>query len=163
MKCVSDITYLPFLYLTIVMDLFNRDIIGWSLSSNMTAQNTVIAALNKAAKNTLFQDRMIFHSDRGVQYAALATVNTLNSYNIVQSMSRKGNCWDSAVAESLFKSLKTELIYGSKLRNKQQMKTAIFEYLKIWYRKQRRDSYLGYQTIIEFNKKYNKQIFKHTP
>ena len=166
MKCVSDITYLPtndgFLYLTIVMDLFNRDIIGWSLSSNMTAQNTVITALSKAAKNTLFQDGMIFHSDRGVQYAASATVNTLKSYNIAQSMSRKGNCWDNAEAESFFKSLKTELIYGSKLLNKQQMKTAIFEYIEIWYRKQRRHSYLGYQTIIEFNNKYNKQIFKHT-
>lgn len=157
-KCVSDITYIPtkggFVYLTVVMDLFNRDIIGWTLSGDMTAQNTVIAALHKAAKNATFQEGMIFHSDRGVQYAAKATVNTLHSYKIVQSMSRKGNCWDNAVAESFFKSLKMELIYGSKLVDKNQMKTIIFEYIEIWYRRQRRHSYLDNMTILEFNNKY---------
>lgn len=164
-KCVSDITYLPtkdgFLYLTIVMDLFNRDIIGWTLSSNMKAQDTVIAAINKAAVNSPFQDGMIFHSDRGVQYVAKATVNTLKSYNLIQSMSRKANCWDNAVAEAFFKSLKMELIYGNKLMNKNQMRTAIFEYIEIWYRKQRRHSYLDYMTIEEFNEQYKKQNIKN--
>ena len=160
-KCVSDITYIPtkngFLYLTIVMDLFNRDIIGWNLSSNMTTKDTVLAAINKAAIQYSFEDRMIFHSDRGTQYASKATRNTLRSYNIVQSMSRAGNCWDNAVAESFFKSLKTELIYGTKLVGAKQMKNRIFEYIEIWYRKQRRHSYLAYQTIEEFNNKYRKQ------
>lgn len=164
-KCVSDITYLPtkdgFLYLTIVMDLFNRDITGWTLSSNMTAQDTVIAAINKAAANSPFQEHMIFHSDRGVQYAAKATVNTLKSYKIIQSMSRKGNCWDNAVAESFFKSLKIELLYGYKLMDKKQMRLAIFEYIEVWYRKQRRHSYLNYQTIEEFNENYRKQNIKY--
>lgn len=87
-KCVSDITCLPtkdgFLYQTIVLDLFNRDIIVWTLSSNITVQDTVMATINKVADNTL------------------------KPYKIIQSMSRKGNCWDNAVAESFFKSLKTD-------------------------------------------------------
>lgn len=160
-KCVSDITYIPtkngFLYLTIVMDLFNRDIIGWNLSANMTAKDTVLAAINKVATQYTFEPEMLFHSDRGVQYASKATRNTLKSYQIIQSMSRKGDCWDNAVAESFFKSLKMELIYGTKLVGAKQMRNKIFEYIEIWYRKQRRHSYLGYQTIEEFNNEYKKQ------
>ena len=139
------------------MDLFNRDVIGWSLSSNMTTKDTALAAINKAATQYYFNDGMIFHSDRGTQYASKATRNTLKSYNIVQSMSRAGNCWDNAVAESFFKSLKTELIYGTKLVGAKQMRSKIFEYIEIWYRKQRRHSYLDYQTIEEFNNKYREQ------
>lgn len=75
---------------------------------------------------------------------------------MTQSMSRKGDCWDNALAESFFKSLKNELIYGSKLVGVKQMKYKIFEYIEIWYKKQRRHSYLGYQTIEEFNNKYRK-------
>ena len=164
-KCVSDITYLPtkdgFLYLTIVMDLFNRDIIGWTLSPNMTAQDTVIAAINKATTNSPFQNDMIFHSDRVIQYIAKATVNMLRSYKVIQSMSRKENCWDNAVAETFFKSLKTGLLYGYKLMDKKQMRLAIFEYIEVWYRKQRRHSYLDYQTIEEFNEQYRKQNIKY--
>lgn len=121
----------------------------------MTAQKTVIEALNKAAANCQFQKGMIFHSDRGVQYACKAMVNTLKHYSITQSMSRKGNCWDNAVAESFFKTLKTELIYGRKLISKEQMKIEIFEYIETWYRKKRRHSYLGYLTIPEFENKHN--------
>ena len=161
-KCVSDITYIQtkegFLYLTVILDLFDRDVIGWSISEGMTAKETVLTALEKAAKNRSFNDNMIFHSDRGIQYACRAMVNTLKSYHITQSMSRKGNCWDNAVAESFFKSLKTELIYGQKIMTKEQAKTAIFEYIEIWYRKQRRHSYLDYDTIVEFNQKYKTKI-----
>ena len=161
-KCVSDITYIKttegFLYLTAVIDLFDRDVIGWNTSDGMSAQQTVLPAIKKANENRSFAQGMIFHSDRGVQYACKATVNTLNSYSITQSMSRKGNCWDNAVAESFFKSLKTELIYGKKLMSKQQMKTAIFEYIEIWYRKNRRHSYLQYKTIPEFNKMIHNSV-----
>lgn len=76
-------------------------------------------------------------------------------------MSRKGNCWDNAVAESFFMSLKTELLYGYKLMDKKQMRLAIFEYIEVWYRKQRRHSYLDYQTIEEFNEQYRKQNIKY--
>lgn len=155
-KCVSDITYLKtqegFLYLTVVIDLFDRDVIGWNISDGMSAQQTVLPAIKKADVNRNFAKGMIFHSDRGVQYACKATANTLKSYRIIRSMSRKGNCWDNAVAESFFKSLKTELIYGNKLMCKQDVKTAVFEYIEIWYRKNRRHSYLKYKTIPEFNK-----------
>ena len=96
-----------------------------------------------------------------MQYAAKATVNTLKSYKVLQSMSRKANCWDNTVAEAFFKSLKMELIYGNKLMNKSQMRAAIFEYIEIWYRKQRRHSYLEYRTIEEFNEQYKKQNIKN--
>lgn len=97
------------------MDLFNRDIIGWNLSSNMTTRYTVLAAINKAGQQYNLNDGMIFHSDRGTQYTSKATRNTLKSYNIIQWVARARNCWENAVAESFFKSLKTELIYGPKL------------------------------------------------
>lgn len=87
--------------------------------------------------------------------ACKAMVNTLKHYSITQSMSRKGNCWDNEVAESFFKTLKTELIYERKLISKEQMKIEIFEYIEIWYRKKRRHSYLGYLTIPEFENKLN--------
>lgn len=157
-KCVSDITYLPtcegFLYLTTIIDLFDRKVIGWSISDEMTTQKTVIAALVKAVNNRVLNEGMIFHSDRGIQYASKATVNFLSACKFIQSMSRKGNCWDNAVAESFFKSIKTELIYGHKLRTKEQMRIDVFEYLEIWYNKKRRHSYLQYLTIPEFWNKY---------
>lgn len=160
-KCVSDITYLRtlngFLYLTTVIDLFNRDVIGWSISQTMTAGQTVLAAVKQAANKCKFEEGMIFHSDRGVQYACKATANTLKHYSATQSMSRKGNCWDNAVAESFFKSLKAELIYDKKLVSKEQMKIQVFEYIEIWYRKKRRHSYLNYLTIPEFEKMYNEK------
>jgi transposase InsO family protein len=160
-KLVSDITYITtkngFLYLTIVMDLFNRDIIGWNLSANMTTKDTILVAINKIARQYRFEEGILFHSDRGVQYASKATRNTLKSYKVIQSMSGAGDCWDNAVAESFFKTLKTELIYGTKTIGAKQMRTKIFEYIEIWYRKQRRHSYLGYQTIEEFNNQYLKQ------
>ncbi|MEG2334965.1 IS3 family transposase, partial [Chryseobacterium sp.] len=88
---------------------------------------------------------------RGVQYASKKFVNTIESYGVIRSMSRRGNCWDNAVAESFFKSLKTELIYGNKLITKEKMKLEIFEYIEVWYNKKRRHSSLNYKTIEEFN------------
>jgi len=160
---VSDITYIHtkegFLYLTTVIDLFDRKIIGWSLSDTMSTQDTILYAWRMATRNRTVEQGLIFHSDRGVQYANNKFVNMLNSYNkITRSMSRKGNCWDNAVAESFFKSFKTELIYGNKLIPKEQMKLDIFEYIEIWYNKKRRHSALNYATIDEFN---NQIIYKN--
>ena len=93
----------------------------------------------------------IYSSDRGVQYANNKFANILESYKVIRSMSRKGNCWDNAVAESFFKSFKTELIYGNKLISKEQMKLQVFEYIEIWYNQKRRHSALKYKTIKEFN------------
>jgi putative transposase len=156
---VSDITYIQtkegFLYLTTIIDLYDRKIIGWSLSNCMSTEKTTLAAWKMATSNRNIQKGLIFHSDRGVQYANKKFANTLESYEIKRSMSRKGNCWDNAVAESFFKSLKTELIYGNKLLSKQQMELEIFEYIEIWYNKKRRHSALKYMTIEEFNNKTN--------
>ncbi|HBZ35475.1 MAG TPA: IS3 family transposase, partial [Rikenellaceae bacterium] len=96
--CVSDLTYIScldgFLYLTCVLDLFDCKLIGWSMSDNMSASKTVIPAIRMANRNRAFPKNMIFHSDRGSQYACKQTVNILKSLNAKQSMSRKGNCWD---------------------------------------------------------------------
>jgi transposase InsO family protein len=157
---VSDITYIQtkegFIYLTTIMDLYDRKIIGWSLSNGMSTEETTLKAWNMAVKNRNIVEGLIFHSDRGVQYASKKFVNVLDSYKkITRSMSRKGNCWDNAVAESFFKSLKTELIYGNKLITKEQMELEVFEYIEIWYNRKRRHSALNYATIEEFNNQIN--------
>jgi putative transposase len=122
---VSDITYIKtkqgWLYLTTVIDLGDRKVIGWALSSGMKAIETIIPAFKMAQKNRLINGKLLFHSDRGVQYACnefrdLLTKNSL----ITRSMSRKGNCWDNAVAESFFKTLKAECVYQNKFETKQQ-------------------------------------------
>lgn len=132
---VSDITYIHtkegFLYLTIIMDLYDRKIIGWSLSDGMSTNETTLASWKMAIRNRSVQNGLIFHTDRGVQYANNKFANILESYKVTRSMSRKGNCWDNAVAESFFKSFKTELIYGNKLISKEQMKLQVFEYIEI--------------------------------
>ncbi len=156
---VSDITYIQtkegFLYLTTIIDLYDRKIIGWSLSHGMNTEETTLAAWKMAVRNRSFQRGLIFHSDRGAQYANRRFANTIESYKVIRSMSRKGNCWDNAVAESFFKSLKTELIYGNKLISKEQMELEIFEYIEIWYNKKRRHGALNYKTIEEFNNQNN--------
>lgn len=160
---VSDITYIQtkegFLYLTTIIDLYDRKIIGWSLSNGMNTEETTLEAWKMAIKNRSVQKGLVFHSDRGVQYANKKIANTIESYSVIRSVSRKGNCWDNAVAESFFKSLKTELIYGNKLIKKQQMKLEIFEYIEIWYNKNRRHGALNFKTIEEFNNQKN--IYKN--
>ena len=158
---VSDITYIHtkegFLYLTTIIDLYDRKCIGWSISNGMSAEETTLAAWRMAVKNRNIAKGLIFHSDRGVQYACEKFANTLNSYKIItRSMSRKGNCWDNAVAESFFKTLKSEQLYGNKLVSKEQMKMDLFEYIEIWYNRERRHSAIGNLTIEEFwNQKLN--------
>ena len=116
---MSDITYIrvnnDWNYLTTVMDLADRKIIGWSLSEDMTTENTIMKAWLHARSNRSLNHNFIFHSDRGVQYASNKMVKRL-SFNrkINQSMSRKGNCWDNAVAESFFKTIKNEWLYRFK-------------------------------------------------
>ncbi|MBY0068102.1 IS3 family transposase, partial [Empedobacter falsenii] len=92
-------------------------------------------------------------------YASKKFANTLDSYGVIRSMSRKGNCWDNAVAESFFKSLKTEMVYGNKLITREKMKNQIFQYIEIWYNRNRRHKTLNYKTIFEFNN--NLQFLKN--
>jgi len=154
---VSDITYIRtmrgWLYLTIILDLYDRKIIGWALSTDMSAENTSIAAWRMAIKNRPTSKKLIFHSDRGIQYACKDFTDLLGSYkNVERSMSRKGNCWDNAVAESFFKTLKVEHVYRHKYLNSQDASLSVFEWIETWYNRRRRHSALGNLTINEFEK-----------
>lgn len=164
---VSDITYIHtqtgWLYLTIVIDLYNRKVIGWALSVGLKTKDTTIPALKMATINSPIKhdEVVIFHSDRGIQYACEEFITELQKYkNIKRSMSRKGNCWDNAVAESFFKTIKSELIYHIKYTNKQEAALSIFEYIETWYNKNRRHSHLDNLTILEHEKSTIKQLKK---
>ena len=159
---VSDITYVRtaqgWLYLTVIIDLFNRKVIGWSMSKDLTTQNTIIRAWRMAIKNNSITETLIFHSDRGIQYASASFTNILNQNKlIIRSMSRKGNCWDNAVAESFFKSLKIEWVYTRKYSSGEQAQISIFEWIESWYNTRRRHSSLEYLTINEFENQLTKQ------
>lgn len=160
-KWVSDITYIRtkygWLYLTVIMDLFDRKIIGWAMSKGMTAGETVVAAWSMAVKNRAVRDSLIFHSDRGVQYASNEFRARLKSAQIRQSMSRKGNCWDNAVSENFFKILKSETGFNTVYESFEAAEREIFEFIEIWYNRQRIHSLLGYMTPEEFGKSIIKQ------
>jgi transposase InsO family protein len=152
-KWVSDITYLrtngSWLYLTIILDLWDRKIIGWSISDNMLTEN-ICQALRMAVMNRPPQKGLIFHSDQGVQYCSSQFVRELKVLcpEVRQSMSRKGNCWDNACAETFFKTLKWELDICWKTQNKREVKTKVFEYIEVYYNRCRRHSALGYATPL---------------
>ena len=123
------------LYLTSVIDLFDRKVIGWSLSNTMKAKDTSIAAFNMAKKNRPIQpyQQLISHSDRGTKYACEEFTTLVDNHkNITRSMSRKGNCWDNAVAESFFKTIKTELIYQYKYQTKKETALCILSISKLF-------------------------------
>ena len=160
-KWVSDITYVPtaqgWVYLTIVMDLFDRKIIGWSVSTSMTTQATILAAWQMARKNRRLAPNIVFHSDQGVQYASYAFSDELKRSGVIQSMSRKGNCWDNAVAENFFKILKSEMVKHVKLHSILQARKKLFEFIEIWYNRKRKHAYLGYKTPEQYgNMNYSK-------
>jgi len=161
---VSDLTYVRtkngWLYLTVIIDLYDRKVIGWSMSKGMSAGETVIPAWIMATRNRPITHKLIFHSDRGVQYACNEFTQILKANNLIsQSMSRKGNCWDNAVAESFFKTNKVEWISNQKFINQEQAQLSIFEWIESWYNRRRRHSALEYQTIDEFER--NNHIFKN--
>jgi len=156
-KWVSDITYIRvndhWNYLTTIIDLADRKVLGWTLSEDMTTENTILKTWIIATKNRAINSGFIFHSDRGVQYASNKMTN-LFSFNrkITQSMSRKGNCWDNAVAESFFKTIKHEWLYRFKFRSYEQLYKSIDDYIN-WYNTVRLHSSLGYITPLEMELK----------
>ena len=156
-KWVSDLTYIKtaegWLYLTVVLDLADRKVVGWALSETMEAESTTVAAFQMAVRNRPVTESLLFHSDRGVQYACHAFREQLEDLPVQQSMSRKGNCWDNAVAESFFKTLKTELIYHCKFTTRQEARLAIFSYIEGFYNRERRHSALGYLTPSQYEEK----------
>jgi transposase InsO family protein len=152
-KWVSDITYLPtangWLYLTVILDLWDRKVVGWSLSDGLHA-GAVCRALMMALLNREPGKGLIFHSDRGVQYCSedFREALTKGCPEVRQSMSRKGNCWDNACAESFFKTLKREMkILGGRY-SKEEVRTAVFRYIEGYYNRRRRHSSLGYATPL---------------
>ena len=151
---VADITYIRtwqgWLYLAVVIDLFSRRVIGWSVADHMRTE-LVLDALSKAAghRNT---KGVIHHSDRGSQYASAAFRAALEGYGMKASMSRKGDCWDNAVAESFFATLKAELIYRRPWPSKAGARRAIDGFIAEFYNSRRRHSFLGQVSPIRFEK-----------
>ena len=152
-KWVSDITYIRvhenWNYLTIIIDLADRKVVGWSLSEDMTVKNTVKKAWMQARRTRAIMDGFIFHSDRGVQYTSKdITKYFKGNQKITQSMSRKGNCWDNAVAESFFKTIKYEWLNRFKYRSNLQLYDSLKDYIN-WYNNERLHSSLGYLSPLE--------------
>ena len=150
---VSDITYIwtteGWLYLAVILDLFSRQIVGWAMSDKIT-QDIVINAFSQALWRRKPKAGLMFHSDRGSQYAADGFRSLLAGRGFIQSMSRKGNCYDNAVAESFFHTLKTEVIYHEKYLTRDQARQSIFEYIEMFYNRKRKHSTLGYRSPWEF-------------
>ena len=155
-KWVSDITYIwsraGWLYLAVVMDLYSRAIIGWSIHKRMT-QQLVSDALTMALFRRGFPRDVIVHSDRGSQYCSKGYQALLQLNRLVCSMSRKGCCYDNAVMESFFHSLKVELVYREAYVTREQARQSIFEYIEIYYNRQRRHSAIDNQIPMQYELK----------
>lgn len=149
----SDITSFwtgsGWLYLSVVMDLYSRRIIGWSMGSRMD-ESLAVSALNMALDQRCSQAPRLHHSDQGTQYMSKSYRNILEENNITRSMSRKGNCYDNAVVESFFKTLKIEINYEKYIQSREEAKRVIFDYIEVFYNRQRLHSTLGYKSPIEF-------------
>jgi len=154
-KYVSDITYIwtdeDWLYWATVIDLFSRKIVGWSMDKTMKA-SLVNDALRMAIWNRKPKRDLLWHTDRGSQYASDSHRELLQEHGIIQSMSRKGNCWDNAVAESFFHTLKTELTHHIRFKTREEAKQSIFEYIEIFYNKKRIHSSNDYLSPEEYEK-----------
>lgn len=149
---LADITYIDtdegWLYLAAVKDMATREIVGWSMDDHL--KSTLCEnALNMAIQNRTPSKGLIHHSDRGVQYACNDYRKILKRHRMKASMSRKGNCWDNAPMESFFNSLKTECVYRNHFKTRKQAKAALFEYIEIFYNRQRLHSAIGYKTPLQ--------------
>lgn len=155
-KYVGDITYIPtyqgWVYLATVIDLYSRRVVGYSIADHMKT-SLVNDALNMAIKYRKPPTGLLWHTDRGSQYASYDHKDLCQQYGIVQSMSRKGNCWDNAVAESFFHTLKTELIHHQSFQTKAEANQAIFEYIEVYYNRQRIHSANNNLSPVEFEEK----------
>lgn len=152
---VEDITYIwtqeGWLYLAVVIDLFSRQVVGWSMSSRMTA-TLVCDALEMAIWRRKPKPGLVVHSDRGSQYASKAYRKLIKKHRFIGSMSRKGNCWDNAVAESFFGSLKQERVQWEHYQTRSEAHQDILDYIAVFYNNNRLHSYLGYLSPVQFEK-----------
>lgn len=153
---VGDITYIPtregWLYLAVFIDLYSRAVVGWSMDSRMPA-----TLVKDALTMAIFKRRpgagLLVHSDRGSQYASDSFQTLLKQHDFRCSMSRKGNCWDNAPSESFFHTLKTELVYHEDFQTREEAKRAIFEYIEVFYNRERLHSSNAYMSPIDFESK----------
>lgn len=152
-RWVSDITFIPtrsgWLYLAVIIDLYSRAVIGWAMDKRMKSA-LVTEALKMALMRRKVRSSLLLHSDQGAQYASSDYRAMLLENGIECSMSRKGNCWDNAVAESFFHTLKTELVHHEDYRSRAEAKASIFEYIEVFYNRQRRHSHIGQVAPLAF-------------
>jgi putative transposase len=157
-KWVSDLTYIPigrsWVYLAVVLDLYSRKVVGWALDTHMR-ETLILEALKMAMGQRQAAPGLLLHSDQGVQYRANEYQQTLHDLGITASMSRKGNCWDNAVMEAFFARLKVELIYPENYTNIDALRAGLFEYIEIFYNRQRRHSALGYDNPAHYELLFN--------
>jgi putative transposase len=150
---VSDITYITtkegWLYLSCILDLYSRKIVGWHIDQRQSS-SLVTTAIRNALSQRGKNPGIIFHSDQGSQYASIEVKDLLAANGIIQSMSRKGNCYDNAVMESFFHTLKTELIGFENFQNREEAKMKIFDYIEIYYNRQRIHSSIDYFAPVEY-------------
>ena len=150
---VSDITYIwtrqGWTYLAAILDLFSRRVVGWSVDSRVD-QGLALDALDMALKNRRPESGLLHHSDRGVQYAGGDYQSLLRDNGIDCSMSRKGDCWDNAVAESFFSTLKAELVHRTDFVSRSHARASVFEYIETFYNPRRRHSALGYLSPVDY-------------
>jgi putative transposase len=152
---VSDITFIRtregWVYLSAVMNVRTRKIVGFSLSDELS-QELVMAALRQAIESSPPEEGLIHHSDRGRQYATYAYQGLLQKYNIRSSMSRKGHCYDNAYIESFFATLKKDLVHGERYQTREEASLSIFEYVEVFYNRIRKHSALGYKSPLQYEK-----------
>lgn len=157
-KWACDLTYIwtdeGWLYLSVVLDLFSRRVVGWSMTDHLRSE-AVAVALSMALKARRPGAGLVHHSDRGVQYACGNYRELLNEHGIVASMSRSGNCYDNAVAESFFGTLKTELVHRTRYTTRDEARASVFEWIECWYNRKRRHSSLGYLSPEAFEAQQN--------
>jgi putative transposase len=158
---VADITYLwtpvGWLCLAVILDLFSRRVVGWSMSERLE-KKLALDALSMALAERQPQGGLLHHSDRGSQYASHEYQELLASHGLLSSMSRTGNCWDNAVAESFFATLKTELAYQIRWSTRAQARSDVFEYIEVFYNRRRRHSALGYRCPDEFERAHQRKL-----
>lgn len=156
---VSDITYIRthegWLYLAVIIDLYSRKVIGWATGHRQTTPLVLKALQSAVPRIRKTNDKVILHSDQGSQYSSYDYKAFLKQHNLIPSMSRRGNCYDNAVAESFFKTLKRELIRKHVFTTREVAASKIFEYIEMFYNSKRRHSYLDYIAPNEFEKRYN--------
>ncbi len=150
---VADITYVwtreGWIYLSTILDMYSRKIVAWKLSTRLT-KDIVVSSIEQAIRQRKPNQGLIFHSDRGSQYASLEVRELLSMHKIKQSMSSTGNCYDNATAESFFHSLKTELVYFEQYQTRKEAEISIFEYIECFYNRRRRHSALNYRSPEQF-------------